>query len=52
MGNIIKKMRYQSPYRFFWLQVFLAADMTIRPARLVPQFRQTFSFLSLLCDTG
>lgn len=29
MGNVLKKMRYQVPYRFFWLHILLPADMAV-----------------------
>jgi hypothetical protein len=31
MGDVIKKMAYQAPNRFFWLDIFLSALVAILP---------------------
>lgn len=29
MGNVVKKVTDQTPYRFFWLNIFLTTHMTV-----------------------
>ena len=34
MGDVLEKMTHQMPDRFFWLNIFLAADMAILSLQL------------------
>jgi hypothetical protein len=45
MGDVFKKMRYQVPHRFLWLNVFLAAAVAI-PAFYMNMAVETVLLLS------
>ena len=34
MGDIVEKVADKTPYRFFWLDIFLSAHMAIPPVQI------------------